>query len=315
MDGIEMKKKSVKKIDYTDEAIKAEILERNRRGMWTPEQIASLAKHFRLKPGMKLLDVGCGHAYCLRTYGPFCMPGGELVGVDEETQLFEEAKRMTEEEGLGDVSTFHTGDVYALPFESGSFDITLCQTVFCHLDRPEDALDEMIRVTKRGGCVAVFDSAQGAGATFWFSVLRPTLPQQSFEFEMGQRWHRGRKKLGLGDFAVGQYVPGWMEAKGLKDVDVRQNEKVRWITPPYKSPAQQVELTRIKEQMATGRWPAWVSRDESNAMMRAGGADENEIKRAWQATKRRNSKIKEGLAAGTLAYGIRGNFWCIWGFK
>ena len=74
-------------IDYRDEKVREEILERQRRGMWTPDQIASFARHFRLRPGMRLLDAGCGHGYCLRTYGPHCMPGGELVGFDREKFL------------------------------------------------------------------------------------------------------------------------------------------------------------------------------------------------------------------------------------
>ena len=128
-------------IDYGDDEIRKEILERQRQGMWTPEQIVSLAKHFRLRPGMKLLDAGCGHDFSLRALGPYCLPGGRLIGLDRESELLVTARELSAKEGLGEFASFRVGDIFAMPFDDDSFDITLCQTVFCHLDRPEVALD------------------------------------------------------------------------------------------------------------------------------------------------------------------------------
>ena len=49
------------------------------------------------------------------------------------------------------------GDVYALPFEDDSFDVTHAHQVLQHVADPVAALREMARVTRPGGIVAARD--------------------------------------------------------------------------------------------------------------------------------------------------------------
>ncbi|KAE8447220.1 hypothetical protein EG329_011051 [Mollisiaceae sp. DMI_Dod_QoI] len=49
---------------------------------------------------------------------------------------------------------FQQADAYKLPFADGTFDVTHCHQVLCHLRAPWDVLREMLRVTKPGGIVA-----------------------------------------------------------------------------------------------------------------------------------------------------------------
>jgi cyclopropane fatty-acyl-phospholipid synthase-like methyltransferase len=62
-----MKPKQGNPIDYADPKVRNEVLKRQREDMWSPEQVARLARHFRLKPGLSMLDAGCGFGYCLIT--------------------------------------------------------------------------------------------------------------------------------------------------------------------------------------------------------------------------------------------------------
>ena len=240
-------------IDYSKAKVRREILIRQRREIWTPEQVASFAKHFRLRPGAKLLDAGCGYGYIMRTYGPYCMPRGELVGLDREKPLLAGAKRYLRREGLAGSARLVQGDIEAMPFEDDSFDFSAAHVVFCHLARPEKALDELIRVTRPGGCVAVFDNARGSASSGWDSSHKPTLRELLVQYEVQERAMAGRKKLGFGDFSVGCYVPGWMEERGMKDVDVRTNERVYWIAPPYRSPGQKTNYRNLKERLEENR--------------------------------------------------------------
>jgi ubiquinone/menaquinone biosynthesis C-methylase UbiE len=309
--------RKTKGVDYSDKRVREDILVRQRRGMWTPEQIASLAAHFRLRPGMKMLDAGCGYGYCLRTYGHYCMPGGELIGLDLESNLVETARSQVEDEGLGAVSSFTAGNIYAMPFSNDTFDVTVCHVVMCHLSEPAKALDELIRVTRPGGCVAVFDNANAGGQSgVWHNTFNPTIPQWLFLAEAGRRWLRGRKKLGHGEFSVGFYLPGWMEERGLKDVNARQNERVRWIAPPYRSPGQQVELKRAKERMAMPNWVPMIDKPAVHRRrMLAGGASPSMIDRSMASGKRHVKRMRDAMARGTLAYMMCGSFVCVWGFK
>jgi SAM-dependent methyltransferase len=301
-------------INYRSAKVRREVLIRQRRELWTPEQVASLAGHFRLKPGKKLLDVGCGFGYAMRTWGRYCLPGGELVGLDRDRKLLATAKRFCRREGLGDSCEFAQGDVYSLPLEKDTFNMVLAHVVFCHLAEPEKALDEMIRVTKRGGCVAVFDNAIGGGpGSGWSSWREPSVAERLQEYETGTRMMDGRRKLGYGDFSVGCHMPAWMEARGLRDVGARNNERVIWMAPPYRSSEQQTTHRNMKERLKEKvRYRVDTSDVER---MRAGGLSRAKLDRDSQRSRERQRALKKAMKEGTAAFAAAPQFWCVWGFK
>jgi ubiquinone/menaquinone biosynthesis C-methylase UbiE len=301
-------------IDYTDKKIRTEILVRQRRELWSPEQVRSLAKLFRLRPGMKLLDCGCGLGYAMRTWGPFVMPGGKLTGLDPVPDLLRQARRNLGRDRLGKAAEFVQGDIRDMPLGDNSFDISIAHVVFCHLAGQQQALDEMIRVTRPGGCVAVFDNAVSGGPQGgWSNIHEPTIERELFELEMHLRSLEGLRRLGHGDFRVGCYVPSWMEARGLRDVNVRCNEKVRWVAPPYRSPAQQTDWSSTRERIK-----ARVTRPRPERIyykqLRAGGADEKSIRRMQNRNRRSFERLRKAAVGRTLAYAWSSQFWCIWGF-
>jgi len=302
-------------IDYSNPKVRREILTRQRRDIWTPEQVESLARHLKLKPGLKLLDVGCGHGYALRTWGRYCLPGGELTGLDRERSLLATAKRFCRRGGIADSCRFVEGDACDLPFKDNSFHVTLAHVVLCHLAEPERALDEMIRVTRRGGCVAVFDNAIGGGAVSgWSNIRTRSIERRVFYDEMYLRMHDGVRKLGHGNFEVGCWMPSWMEARGMKDVDVRSNERVRWVAPPYRSPAQRVTIRSTRERIKAFEPGKFIDRAYYR-QLRAGGATEAQVRRVRRGSKREYERFAGAVEDRTIAFASSGQFWCIWGFK
>ena len=290
------------------------MLVRQRRELWTPEQVASLAGHFRLKPGKNLLDAGCGFGFALRTWGPYCLPGGELVGLDRDRKLLAQAARFCHKEGLGKAARFVTGDIGKMPFGENTFDMTLAHVVFCHLAEPEQTLDEMIRVTRPSGCVAVFDNALTGGlGSNWNNVSEPSVPERLVQYEVSIRMMVGRRALGFGDYSVGCRMPSWMEARGLRDVGVRVNERVRWIAPPYCSPEQQTTLRNMKEAL---KEPVKYRVDKSEVkQMRAGGLSRAKYERNQKRNRENHLAFRKAVEAGTAASAVGHQFWCIWGFK
>lgn len=308
-----------KGIDYSDPKIRKEILVRQRRNLWTPEQIESLAKHFHLKPGIKLLDAGCGYGYVMQTFGPYCMPGSTLVGLDIEKFLLKTARQLTKKEIPGSSLYFCNSNIYKIPFSQNTFDIAIAHVIFCHLSEPEKALDELIRVTKKGGCIAIFDNAsEGGPGGSWDNVSKSTIKQKLFNYEIFLRTQNGRKKRGEGDYSVGCYISSWMEKRGLKNIDARVNERVIWIAPPYRSPAQKTCLQNMKEGFADWSPKSKAYKDnlkEEIKTLRAGGADANMIRRYIRSGKKAYEKSRKALANGTLAFASVPSFWCVWGFK
>ena len=281
---------------YSDEKIRKNVLKRQQSEIWTPEQIDNLAKHFKLKPGMKLLEAGCGPALNLRNFGPYCLPGGELHAVDSNENMLSMAEKLINEEGLINHTKLHKSDIYKLPFRKGTFNITLTHLVLCRSAKPEAALDELIRVTKKGGCIAVFENASSGGAeSFWCNAFKTTMQQKFFKHEIYLRTLEGRKKAGSGDWSVGCLIPGWMEQRGLKNVDVRQCERVVWLAPPYKSKAQKAFLKHTREHYERMSKAGSVVFQGDDAALKAGGADDSMIKKNVRLSMNETRKIHKAL--------------------
>ena len=105
----------------------------------------------RLRPGLTLLDVGCGPGTITADFAARLAPGN-VVGIDAAAAIVEAARR--DYPGV----PFETGDVYDLAFADGTWDIVHAHQVLQHLADPVAALREMRRVARPGGLVAARDA-------------------------------------------------------------------------------------------------------------------------------------------------------------
>lgn len=95
-------------------------------GRWIP--IAEdIVKHFRLKPGDRVLDVGCGKGFLVKDLMKVC-PGLEAFGLD----ISEYAIRNCEPEVIG---RLHLGNAMRLPFPDNSCHAVLAINTVHNLDR------------------------------------------------------------------------------------------------------------------------------------------------------------------------------------
>ncbi len=114
------------------------------------------------------LDVGCGTGFLsLELAGR----GHRVTGVDFAPQMLAEARRKAASEQSLTVR-FEEGDAEALQFSDESFDLVMTRHVLWTLPHPEAAIDQWIRVLRRGGRLAIIDSQ------FDPSVLEPS-PQNA----------------------------------------------------------------------------------------------------------------------------------------
>jgi SAM-dependent methyltransferase len=113
-------------------------------GRWAP-LAARLVAEYGLKPGGRVLDVGCGKGYLLYELMQ-AVPGLEVAGLDISAYAIEHAK----EELRGRLVE---GSAAALPFGDDSFDLVISLGTLHNLGVGElfSALAEIDRVTVPGG--------------------------------------------------------------------------------------------------------------------------------------------------------------------
>ena len=124
-----------------------------------------------LRPGFRLLDVGCGLGTISLGLARAVAPG-EMHGLDMEASQIDMARSAAQAFGV-DNATFHVGDAVDLPFEDDSFDVVSFQNVLMHIPDTLAALAEAKRVLKSGGIIGCREMIVGSSFTFPdFGVIR-----------------------------------------------------------------------------------------------------------------------------------------------
>jgi ubiquinone/menaquinone biosynthesis C-methylase UbiE len=112
----------------------------------------------RLPEGSKVLEVAFGPGYLaieLARLGRY-----RVSGLDISHTFVKIAGQNAREAGV--TADFHQGDAAVMPFETGSFDLIVCQAAFKNFVHPGSALSEMHRVLRRGGTALIQDMSSDA---------------------------------------------------------------------------------------------------------------------------------------------------------
>lgn len=83
--------------------------------------------------------------------------GCRVVGIDLNEGRVAGARELSRTVGLGDRTAFIGGDAQTLPFDDDAFDAVVSQEAFLHLPDRASALQEIHRVLKAGGRLAMTD--------------------------------------------------------------------------------------------------------------------------------------------------------------
>jgi SAM-dependent methyltransferase len=174
---------------------------RSHRWRTAENSAAHLVPH--LRPGLALLDVGCGPGTITVDLAARVAPG-PTVGLDEAAAVIEQARAL---DG-GPTVRFEVGDVMRLDHPDDSFDVVHAHQVLQHLGDPVGALREMARVCRPGGLVAVRDSDYSAMT--WYP-LDPDLDDWLALYCAVARANGGEPD-------AGRRLVHWAASAGLTDV-------------------------------------------------------------------------------------------------
>jgi SAM-dependent methyltransferase len=123
-----------------------------RAGVVPAEAIPELTGALRLTPGSTLLDLACGRG----AYGLLVAKraGTSLIGVDFSAQALAEAREQAARMGVNN-ALFRTGELTATGLPDASVQAVLCTDAIQFPDEPAAAYDEIRRVLKPAGRVAL----------------------------------------------------------------------------------------------------------------------------------------------------------------
>jgi ubiquinone/menaquinone biosynthesis C-methylase UbiE len=110
-----------------------------------------------LRPGMRLIDCGCGPGSITVNLAQ-AIESGEAIGIDVREEAVVQGRMLARQRGVSKLE-FLVASIYQLPFADGSVDAAFTSAVLQHLAAPLAALREIRRVLKPGGVIGIVDGS------------------------------------------------------------------------------------------------------------------------------------------------------------
>lgn len=170
-----------------------------------------------LRPGMTVLDVGCGVGSITRGIAGVVEPG-RVVGVDRDEGLLAVAREAVAREAAREVGNleFQLKDARALGF-AGEFDVVTAARTLQWIAEPGEVVRELRRAAKADGWVVVLDYNHVRNN--WSAE-----PPESFR-EFYRAFLAWREANGWSN-RMGDELAGLFEEAGLREVTVWEADEV-----------------------------------------------------------------------------------------
>lgn len=150
-----------------------------------------------LKPGMEVLDAGCGTGVVARKIAQRISPG-TVYAVDNDPVFIKNARNLARKEDIENIK-FELDDIYNLNYDNNTFDASYCRLVLMHLSDPVNAVKELKRVVKKERFLGVSD-IDDAGTILYPRLSKATklLTQYGkLSRNRGEDRHIGRKLFSI----------------------------------------------------------------------------------------------------------------------
>jgi ubiquinone/menaquinone biosynthesis C-methylase UbiE len=108
----------------------------------------------RLGPGDLVLDVACGPGNFTGAFAAAVGPTGLAIGVAYSAPMLDQARR----DNPHPRAAYLRGDAHHLPFADSSLDAVNCYAALYLIPEPYAAFDDMLRVLRPGGRIALMTS-------------------------------------------------------------------------------------------------------------------------------------------------------------
>lgn len=116
-----------------------------------------IAEALKLKPGMKVLDIGCGIGGPMKNIAE--QSRAEIVGLNLNAYQIEKGKKYIRESGLEKQCRFQQGNFMKVDCPDASFDAIYAIEATPHAPNKTECFKEMCRLLKKGGYFAGYEYA------------------------------------------------------------------------------------------------------------------------------------------------------------
>jgi len=151
---------------------------------------ASLARHehflalrLGLKPGMKVLDIGCGIGGPMIEITRFS--GAKVTGVNNNAYQIKRGQALVSKYGLDGCCDFMKADFMKIPQPDNTYDAIYAIEATCHAPSKVDIYSEIFRLLKPGGVFAAYEWCM----TDKYDPGNPQHNQYKKEIEIGDGIH------------------------------------------------------------------------------------------------------------------------------
>jgi SAM-dependent methyltransferase len=143
-------------------------LTRNEADMAFKKRVQTIFDWIDFSDDRVILDCACGRGFYLKMIR--AVSGCKLVGLELDADIIRKAQRHTD--GLRDI-TLVSANIYRQPFPDAHFDAVILSEILEHVDEDVRGLQEVRRVLKPGGVVAI--TVPNANYPFWWDPINKTL--------------------------------------------------------------------------------------------------------------------------------------------
>lgn len=165
-----------------------------------------------IKPGMRVLDIGCGPGTITNSFARLIGDDGQAVGVDPSESVVQQAKEIASSQNIKNVQYQVGNAMEKLPFPDSSFNIVHAHQVLQHVSDPVAMLKEMKRLAKSpGGIVSLRES------DFKSIIIYPDIP--ALQDEWVDLYVRAATDAG-GQPRAGRRLHVWAKEAGFKPEEV-----------------------------------------------------------------------------------------------
>lgn len=163
-----------------------------------------------LTPGLSVLEIGSGLGDDCFRMAERVGPSGHVLGVDASIRMVEEARGRTP---AGACVEFRQADARALPFPADSFARCRADRTLQHIEDPEQAIGEMVRVLEPGGRLLVYDNDWGTFSVTGRNDETTRVIETLWEDSITNRW-------------IGRYLKQYFLEAGLCEVQLEPSVSV-----------------------------------------------------------------------------------------